>query len=794
MIDGFAAPRSGDHVAAPRYASIALVLPLLVSAPARAEDPPAPPEAGEAGDPAPEIYQTTVTATTPLHGSRLPKDHVPANVQTISAEDLASHKSLDLSAYLGEAIGSVHINDVQGNPLQPDLQYRGFLASPLLGAPQGLSMYLDGVRLNEPFGDTINWDLLPLNAIRSVNLIPGSNPMFGLNTLGGALSLETKTGFSDPGLEGTALSGSWGRRIARATAGTHGEHLGVFAAAQVFDEDGWRTASPARSEHGFVSGSYRDAGTTVDLSLIGASTTLTGNGPAPEQLLATDRHAIFTSPDRTENQLVMATLRGERPISAHARVAATAYARTNRTKTVNGDQRDWAECMAMPGVLCSASNAGEEVPVVDKAGAPVPFNASYDAANNQTDTRQTSYGVSAQLAIDAPVADRENHLIAGADAGQGRVRFRSHTTVATLDEARATIDAGLVDPASPVAVDSTVSHLGGYATDTFSLRPDLFVMLAARVNLTQLSLTDRIGDALTGDHAFHRINPAAGISYQPRAWIGAYASYSESNRAPTAVELTCASPTDPCRLPNAFVADPPLAQVVARTVEAGVRGAVRPRPGTTINYDVTGFRTVNSDDIIFISSGTVSNQGYFSNVGDTRRQGIEADLTGRFKLEGGSRIDWGVHYTFIDATFETAFSALSATHPDAVDGVIEVAAGSHLPSIPKHVVKLALSYLSEVGLSAGVNVIANSSQYFRGDEANLLAPVPGYVLVNARLGYRLWTHAQVFGLIDNVFNAKDSTFGVLGDATDVLGPAYDRPQFLGPGLPRAAWLGVDLYY
>jgi outer membrane receptor protein involved in Fe transport len=777
--------------------SIALVLPLLGTASARADDPPAPapPAASEpAASPDPDlVYQTVVTATTTLHGSRLPKDHVPANVQTISAEDLADHKSLDLSAYLGEAVSSVNINDVQGNPLQPDLQYRGFLASPLLGAPQGLSLYLDGVRLNEPFGDTINWDLIPLNAIRSVNVIPGSNPIFGLNTLGGALSLETKTGFSDPGADGTLLYGSWGRKVARVNAGAHNDSFGIFAAAQVFDEDGWRDASPTRSEHGFVAGSYRDAGTTVDLSLIGANTTLTGNGPLPEQLLATDRNAVFTSPDRTENQLFMATLRGEQPLSAHLRLSATAYLRTNRTKTVNGDQRDWAECMATPGALCSTADDGSEAVVVDKAGTPVPFDASYDAANNQTDTRQTSYGVSAQLAVDAPVAERENHLFVGGDLGQSQVRFRSQTTVGTFDDNRAIVDAGFLDPASPIAVDSTVNDFGIYATDTFSIRPDLFVTLSGRLGLTQLSLEDKIGDDLSGDHSFHRFNPAAGVSYQPHSWLGGYVSYSESNRAPTAVELTCASPTDPCRLPNAFVADPPLAQVVAHTIEAGVRGVMRPG-GTTINYDLTAFHTVNSDDIIFISSGMVANQGYFSNVGDTRRQGIEADLTGRLRLDGGSRFDWGVHYTFIDATFETAFSALSATHPEAVDGVIDVPGGSHIPSVPQHVVKLGASFLSAFGLSAGVNVVGNSSQYYRGDEANLLAPIPGYVLVNARLAYRLGAHASVFGLVNNIFDAGNSTFGVLGDATDVLGDAYDSPRFLGPGAPRAGWLGVDVNY
>ena len=787
-------------VADARCASIAAVLAMLVTASARAEDPPSPPPPSTpaAAPPEPDPDQPVpagevivVISTTPLHGSRLPRDHVPANVQTISAEDLADHKSLDLSSYAGEAIGSVNLNAVQGNPLQSDVQYRGFLASPLLGAAQGLSMYLDGVRLNEPFGDTINWDLVPSNAIRSINVIPGSNPIFGLNTLGGALSLETKTGFSDPGMEGTLLYGSWDRKLVRASAGAHGERFGIFAAAQVFDEDGWRALSPTRSEHGFVSASYQDAGTTADLSLIGANTRLTGNGPLPEQQLAMDRTTYFTAPDRTENRLFMATLRGEHPLSKHLRLSGMAYLRTNRTRTVNGDQHDWAACTAMPGALCSTDAHGNETPVVDQAGMPVAFNDSDDAANNRTDTRQTSYGAAAQLAVDAPLAARENHLFAGADASQSRFRFRSQTTVGTLDADRVVTDLGFVDPAAPIAVDGTVDNLGVYATDTFSLRRDLFVTLSARFNLTRLSLDDRLGDALTGDHSFHRINPAAGISYQPRRWLGGYASYSESNRSPTAVELTCASPTDPCRLPNAFLSDPPLAQVIARTVELGVRGTARPS-GVTLDYDLAAFHTVNSSDILFISSGMVANQGYFANVGDTRRQGIEADLTGHHWI-GGVRIEGAVHYTFIAATFQTPFTAPSALHPDAVNGLIDVPAGARIPSVPRHIVKLGLGFRSSFGLSAGVNVIANSSQYLRGDEANLLAPVPGYVVVNARAAYRVWSHASVFVLADNLFDAGYSTFGVLGDATGVLGPAYDSPRFLGVGAPRAAWLGVDLY-
>lgn len=754
---------------------------------ARADD--LPPPAAE-----PPRYETVVTAATPLHGSGLPREEVPANVQTVTAAQLAAHHSLDLSSYLGEAVGSVHVNDVQNNPLQPDLQYRGFLASPLLGAPQGLSMYLDGVRLNEPFGDAINWDLIPANAIGSVNVVPGSNPIFGLNTLGGALSIETKTGFSDDGVEGSLLYGSWRRKLARASGGAHGDKFGVFAAVQVLDENGWRQQSPTSAQQAFLSASYRNQGRSADLTLLAANTSLTGNGPVPEQLLAADRRAVFTFPDNTRNQLFMAVLRGERPLVPEVILSGAAYVRTSRTQSVNGDQRDWSECTAMAGVLCSTDDAGAETPVLDRNGNPVAFSDTYDAALNRTDTRQTTFGASAQLAVGVPLGARENHLFVGATADQGRIRFRAHSTIGSLTAARGATDLGFLDPASPVAVDSVVDDLGIYASDTLALAPHLYLSASARLNLSSLSLRDQLGSALTGDHSFARVNPAGGLSYQPRAWLGGYFGYSESSRSPTAIELTCASPDAPCRLPNAFVSDPSLNQVVARTFELGVRGALR-RGAGTVRYDLTAFRTTNADDILFISSGAVANQGYFANVGDTRRQGIETGVSGRQRLGGrAGDVDWAIYYTFTDATFETAFKAPSATHPDAVGGSIDVPAGAHIPSIPAHSGKVVVGWSSPIGLSAGFNVVANSSQYLRGDEANLLAPVPGFVVVGARVGYQIAEPVGVVVMVSNLLDARYSTFGVLGDAAGVLGPSYDSPRFLGAGGPRAAWVELDLRY
>jgi len=762
---------------------------LLAGVPAaRAQITPA--SAGE-----PPANETVVTAPAPLHGSRLPRDHVPLNVQTVTAEDVRASQSLDLTEYLSDHAGSVTINGVQGNPLQPDLQYRGFLASPLVGAPQGLSVFLDGMRLNEAFGDTVNWDLIPTNAIRSLNLLPGSNPLFGLNTLGGAMSLETKTGFSDPGTRLHLSGGSFLRRQIDLESGGHGEKLAYFFAARYFGEAGWRDASPSRTAGAFFSGSYAAGPAFADLILAAADTRLVGNGPAPGQLLDVDRRAIFTSPDLTANRMFLALLRGERALGPRLRLSGSVFERLNRTRTTNGDQRDWSACTT-PGqtaYLCTTDDAGAETVLRSADGAPVMFDgAADDAATNTTRTMQQQFGATGQLSVDGPLVGRENHLLVGASLEQGRAAFRSQSGLATLGADRRATDLGVVDPNSLVAVDTVVDNVGLYASDTFSLRAPLFLSLSARYNHTALSMDDRLGTALGGDHAFQRVNPSAGLAYQPWNAFGVYANYGESSRAPTPIELTCANPTDPCRLPNGFVGDPPLAQVVARTFEGGTRGRLT-APGTRFDYAAAAFRTTNDDDILFISSGMVANSGYFKNVGQTRRQGVEATLRGHHRVgAGGARLDWSAQYTYLDATFQSPFPAPSANHPEAVDGQVAVRAGARLPSLPAHVGKASVMFTTRFGLSLGLSAIANSSQYYRGDEANLLPPLPGYLVVNLTTAYQVGAHLVVRARVNNLFASDHSTFGVLGDARDVLGPAYGDPRFRSPGAPLAGWLGLDL--
>jgi hypothetical protein len=276
-----------------------------------------------------------VVTATPLFD---PGEDVPGlPAQSFTDEDLTLSRALDATEHLKRMAGGVFVNEVQGNPLQPDLNYRGFTASPLLGTPQGLSVYVDGIRINQPFGDVVSWDLIPKSAIRSLTLIPGSNPLFGRNSLGGALAIATKDGRSDPGFGLEASYGAFDRRIGRASAGGTSDEFHWFAAGDYFAEDGWRDRSPSEAGQGFVKLGWARGGTEAALSVTGADTRLTGNGLQEMRLLAADRRSVYTFPDTTRNRAWLVNLTGRHAASDAVALSGNAFWRSVRTRTLNGD-------------------------------------------------------------------------------------------------------------------------------------------------------------------------------------------------------------------------------------------------------------------------------------------------------------------------------------------------------------------------------------------------------------------------------------------------------------------------
>lgn len=709
-----------------------------------------------------------------------------ANVQAATGEAI-DDGVLDLTDFLRRNMASVFVNEAQGNPLQGDVQYRGFVGSSLLGLPQGIAVYQDAVRVNEPFGDTVNWALIPESAIGSVFLVPGSNPLFGANALGGALSVATKDGFAHRGATAELSAGSFGRWSVGAEAGgARSERFAHFATASVLKENGWRDHSPTESAEGFGKLTWQRPNSRVDLAVTLGSTDLVGNGAAPEQLLAIDRSAIFTRPDRTRNRLALATLVGEVDFENFA-LQGNAYFRKSDIDSYNGDDSDYEACdedddgdesrSPASGLLCF-----EDEVATDHQGAPIAADERLQGATvNRTDTAQIGYGFSVQAERLDTFGERGNRLAVGLSLDSADIDFAASTELGRLDATRLAIPGGVfVDDAfTEVAAQMQTAAL--YAVNALAATPRLGLTVSARYNRSQVTLRDGLGTALDGDHVFRRLNPAASATYRASATLAFFATYGTSSRAPTPVELTCADEDAPCRLPNAFLADPPLQQVVARTMEVGARGR-----NAAFRWRLAWFDSRSLDDILFISAGAFTNEGYFDNIGTTARRGFELGLDGETE-----RFGWFLRFTQLRATFEDAFSVPSANHPKATAGEIAVNAGDRLPLVPKRLLKGGVRWDANERLTLRGEILHSAGFHLRGDEANIVAGIDGHSVVNLYASYRFSARLRGFLAIDNALAERYATFGVFGDAEEVLGEGFDGSRFLTPAAPRAGWIGLE---
>ena len=725
-----------------------------------------------------ELSDIQVISTTPLHGVGLPEDMIPTNVQTATAEEIAQSQSLNLSDFMNTTLGSVNINSAQGNPYQPDVQYRGYSASHLLGLPQGMSVYMDGVRLNSPFGDTVSWDTIPTIAIDSINLMPGSNPLFGLNTLGGALSIQSKTGFTHEGSSIQAYTGSWDRSAVELESGGNNGEFSYYVAGNWFDEDGWRDHSESEVKQFFADVGWANESTTLNLSITAADTDLNGNGASPVELVDQDRDAVFTWPDNTQNDMQLFNLRGSHWINNDVLASGNIYYRNSKTDTFNGDGADFDD---VGGFL--ADEDGNLIE--DQNGNNIAF-ADQDAINNRGETDETSGGFGLQFTFLQPLMGHENQFVAGTSYDKGDTDYTSTVEVASLNDDRGTTQTGTFIPDEAVDVNAENRSYSFFFTDTFSVTDALALTLSGRYNNTEIKMKDNLDSTSTinGTNSYKRFNPAVGATYQINQAINTYASYSESSRAPTPSELGCSDPNDPCTLPNAFLADPPLEQVVAKTWEAGFRGMLY----SNIAWNAGVFSGTNHDDIMFVSTGgATGNQGYFDNIGKTRRQGVELGMSGN-----SGKLSWGANYTYLDATYQSGFALSSPNHPDA-DGAgdINVKSGDKIPGLPEHSFKADTNYQFTDKFNMGLSALFNSDQYSRGDEVNEMDTIAGYAVFNLRADYQINKNFSVFARVDNLFDKEYENFGLLGEPDEVF-PAFDNPQFVGVGAPRGGWIGVKL--
>lgn len=802
-----------------------------------------------------QVSAVDVVAPTPLAGTDLPLDQIAAPVQTLSARDLEQSGSLDLSDVLNRRLGGVNVNENQGNPFQADVNFRGYTASPLLGTPQGISVYVDGVRQNQPFGDVVSWDLIPKIAIADIALIPGSNPLFGLNTLGGALSVETKDGHSAPGTAISVNGGSFGRRAVEF------EHGGSFSsgpawrqglhwyfAGNLFHEDGWRVASPSDVRQVFTKIGRQTAKTSVALSFAYAGNTLIGNGLQQQQLLARNYASAYTLGDITANHSPSFNLSVRHAASSALTFSGNAYFRFIRADTVNTnlntnslDQSVYQPSASDQAALKAAGYAGYPTSGANAANTPFPSwrciaqalrladPSSYcDGIIADTFTRQNNYGLSGQFTWITNPSGHRNQFTAGAAWDRSSLTFIQTAQFAyinadyTMTPVNAFADGSTSSDGSPV--DSRVNlhglpqTWGLYATDTIALGKAWNITLSGRYNRTTIDNRDRINPiagpgSLDGQYAFGRLNPALGVTYNPFPDFTAYASYSESSRAPTSIELGCADPNDPCSLPNAVTSDPALQQVITRTFEAGVRGGHE----SAVNWSAGWFRGENHNDLLFVASQQTGN-GYFKNFGQTLRQGAEAHLSGRI-----GRITLGGNYTFVRATYQTAETVDGSSNSTndvamagsrGLDGIIQIEPGDRIPLVPEHMFKAFADYQVNKKLSLDLDFVAVSSSFARGNENNLSKPdgvyylgpgtSPGYGVVNLGGHYQVTKRLQVFAEIKNLLDhhyytaAQRAVTGFTSAGTflarplPAVGGNYPlvHATFFAPGAPFGAWGGV----
>ena len=743
--------------------------------------------------PATELPPVEVIGASPLIGSGIDRNTVPAETHVLDSNDLTREGTPDLVNSLNRQVSGVNLNSASGNPYQPTFFYHGYAASPLQGTPQGLAVYVNGVRFNQPFGDTVDWDLIPDIAIDRINL-EGSNPVFGLNALGGSVNVQLKNGFNWQGFEADVSGGSFGQIQGEFQYGKQAGNASTYVAGSVLHQGGWRDLQSTDLQNIFGDVGWRSDRAELHLNITAAHSVLNGPGSSPVQLLAVDPSAQFTAPNQVNNQYASLSLNGTVDITDTTSVQALVYYRYFLQRVTNGNAPNDAPCTDGSGLLCfdggfSTTLGGAFIPNFLNGGP-------YSELDDQT-TNTNAYGASAQVTNDDDVFGLKNNFVAGLSFDGAQTMFSAVSYIGGLTALdRVFVGPGVVidEPGtnSPVRVAISNATYGLYFADTLNLTPRLALTVSGRFNAALIDLNDQNGGDLTGNHTYNHFNPAAGITYQFAPWLTAYAGYAVANRAPTPAELSCAGPNNSCSLANFFVGDPNLQQVVSHTLEAGLRGNVAPFEGARLSYNLALFRSNLDDDIAFINSVT-QGRAYFANIGQTRRQGV--DVGAQLKTDRWLAY---VAYTYVSATFQSGFVEASGNNPAAdANGNLTIRPGNRLPGIPANQLKFGANYKVTDKWTVGASAILASSAFLFGDEANLTPPLPGYFTMNLTTTYQLTKNVQLFAWAENITNARYYTFGTFSPTSSVFlaqAPGATNPRSFSPAAPIGGFGGVRVTF
>jgi iron complex outermembrane receptor protein len=760
--------------------------------------------------------QVVVYGTLPNSDIGLAPDKVPGLLQSFSTI-AAQHGATVLDA-LGTQAAGVSLTDTQGNALFQDLRFHGFEASPLQGTPQGIAVYQNGVRLNEAFGDTVNWDAVPQAAVARMD-VWSSNPVFGLNALGGSVNMIMKSGFTWQGAEASLQGGSYGHGMAVAQWGKEVGDFSFYGAAEGIINEGWRFHSQSNLGRLYADAGWRLGNSEIHLVASGAATSLGVVGPTPFDLTVRNAKSVYTFPQTTRNTIGSLALNGKTQLDENWEIEASAYMRSLKQRHADGNSANFEKCSnssSFANKLCLQDDAfgtppGGKTPafrnqfaLLDQTGASIPFtNGIFYGTLDHTSISSTTTGATLQITGNAPLLGMANDLTAGFSFDGSGIGFRSGSTLGRiLPDYDVVADSAVAGAGSiihangdigyaPVNLGATTNYYGFYAVDSLDLTNAVTLTAGLRINAADIVTRDRGGTAgeLNGTHGYGHINPLAGLTWKISDGITAFGGYSQANRAPTPLELDCANPILPCLLEGALVSDPPLAQVVSHSYQGGLRGGIVLGDGK-LDWSASLFRTDSDNDIIALAS-IIAGRGYFTNVPSTQRQGV--DLTAHYAAPG-----WSVYasYSYLDATYQFTGTLASGNNPGAdANGNVTVTPGRRIPLNPATTVRAGADVDLPHDLSLGGELAFTASQYFAGDESNLNARLPATVVINLRAAYQFDERWQLFGLVNNLFDNRDALYGAYFDPSNLgslVTPALSDPRTLTLRQPVSFQLGVKL--
>ncbi len=775
------------------------------------------------------LPEVNVIAPSPL-GWTVDRDKIPGTVQTLTPPDFTRTESPNVTGTLFQRIPGVSVSDPSGNTAAQELSYRGFAASPVQGTPQGIAVYMSGIRFNEAFGDTINWDFIPTIAIDTADLWT-NNPVFGLNALGGAINLKMKNGFTYRGTEAEVQGGSFGTFTGAVQTGIQFGDDALYLAAQGSHQGGWRFQSSAD-----LTRLYADFGRRVDrgefhLVAAGSRASLGVAAATPIQLLdQIDDRSVFTTPQTTKNLMGLVGLNGNYALTNTWSLQGNLYVRGYSQNHLDGNVADTERCstsaspqfrdhlcleddgFARPNPVTTAFR--DQFAILDQSNNAIPCppgsgntcNATPYGTIDRTANRATTLGGSLQSASTESLFGHGNNFLLGGSIDYSTGSFNSDSTLGFIYPdlfvginraipgngaiIRTLGNVGFV----PVDTSTRNTYYGFYGLDTFDIDERLSLIAGGRLNVASIAVGDRLGDApeLNSNQTYAHFNPVSGLTYKLTPGLTAYFGYSQSNRAPTPLETACSDPNRPCLIESSLVSDPPLKQVVASTYEAGLRSNLA-LDGGKLEWKAALFRTNSSDDIINVAS-TVEGRGFFQNVPGTRRQGVEASI----QYESSQ---WLVYagYSLIDATYQFTGDLSSPNNPMANDeGNVLVTPGKRIPLIPLMQGKLGIDFKPTPEWTIGLDTVAVSSRYFQGDDANQNAQLPAHWLVNLHATFQATERVQFFGLINNLFNRRYALFGTYFDPESVTNVGLPivlsdrRTEVLGA--PLAVYGGIRITF